>query len=134
GIQWPWPREFSIADRRLPIHGGRSAPGKSAIKGVAAAGVARAAREDARPTEYARAEEDMVGRASSRAALRERRLFADGKFYTSDGRAKFLFDLPRPVAEPVDAEFPFILNTGRGTSAQWHTNTRTGKSAVLRTL
>jgi assimilatory nitrate reductase catalytic subunit len=76
----------------------------------------------------------MVGRASSRAALRERRLFADGKFYTSDGRAKFLFDLPRPVAEPVDAEFPFILNTGRGTSAQWHTNTRTGKSAVLRTL
>jgi assimilatory nitrate reductase catalytic subunit len=24
--------------------------------------------------------------------------------------------------------------TGRGTSAQWHTNTRTGKSAVLRTL
>jgi len=34
----------------------------------------------------------------------------------------------------VDAEFPFILNTGRGTSAQWHTNTRTGKSAVLRTL
>jgi anaerobic selenocysteine-containing dehydrogenase len=27
-----------------------------------------------------------------------------------------------------------VLLTGRGTSAQWHTNTRTGKSAVLRSL
>jgi assimilatory nitrate reductase catalytic subunit len=66
--------------------------------------------------------------------LQERRLFADGKFFTADGKAKFLFDLPRAVAEPTDAEFPFVMLTGRGTSAQWHTNTRTGKSAVLRTL
>jgi len=65
---------------------------------------------------------------------RERRLFADGQFYTPDGKAKFLFAPPRPVAEPADAEFPFVLLTGRGTSAQWHTNTRTAKSAVLRTL
>jgi assimilatory nitrate reductase catalytic subunit len=64
----------------------------------------------------------------------ERRLFADGRFFTLDGRAKFLFDPPRPVAEPTDAEYPFVLLTGRGTSAQWHTNTRTGKSAVLRSL
>src|SRR6185503_17534437 len=54
--------------------------------------------------------------------------------FTSDARAKFWFDQPRPVAEPVDQEFPFVLLSGRGTSAQWHTNTRTGKSAVLRTL
>jgi assimilatory nitrate reductase catalytic subunit len=67
-------------------------------------------------------------------ALRERRLLTDGKFFHADGKAKFIFDLPRPVAEPTDAEFPFVLLTGRGTSAQWHTNTRTGKSAVLRTL
>jgi assimilatory nitrate reductase catalytic subunit len=66
--------------------------------------------------------------------LRERRLFADGRFFTPDGRAKFLFDPPRPVAEPVDSEYPLVLLTGRGTSAQWHTNTRTGKSAVLRTM
>jgi len=65
---------------------------------------------------------------------RERRLFADGRFFTADGKAKFLFDPPRPVAEPTDDEYPFVLLTGRGTSAQWHTNTRTGKSAVLRTL
>jgi assimilatory nitrate reductase catalytic subunit len=65
---------------------------------------------------------------------RERRLFADSKFFTPDGKAKFLFDPPRPVAEPTDNEFPFVMLTGRGTSAQWHTNTRTAKSAVLRTL
>ena len=64
----------------------------------------------------------------------ERRLFADGRFFTPDGKAKFLFDAPRPVAEPTDEQFPFVMLTGRGTSAQWHTNTRTGKSAVLRTL
>jgi anaerobic selenocysteine-containing dehydrogenase len=38
------------------------------------------------------------------------------------------------VAEPATSEYPFILLTGRGTSAQWHTQTRTGKSAVLQTL
>ena len=64
----------------------------------------------------------------------ERRLFSDGQFYTADGRARFVFDAPRPVAEAVDDVFPLILLTGRGTSAQWHTGTRTGKSAVLRSL
>ena len=67
-------------------------------------------------------------------SFKERRLFADGQFFTHDGKAKFLFDQPRAVAEPTNAEFPFVMLTGRGTSAQWHTNTRTGKSAVLRTL
>jgi assimilatory nitrate reductase catalytic subunit len=67
-------------------------------------------------------------------SLRERRLFADGKFFTPDGRAKFIFDAPRPMPEPADAEFPFLLLTGRGTSAQWHTGSRTNKSAVLRKL
>ena len=64
----------------------------------------------------------------------ERRLFADGKFFTSDGRAKFIFESPRPPPEPVDAEFSFVLLTGRGTSSQWHTQTRTAKSDVLRKL
>jgi assimilatory nitrate reductase catalytic subunit len=67
-------------------------------------------------------------------SLRERRLFADGKFFTPDGRAKFIFDPPRPMPEPIDAEFPFLLLTGRGSSAQWHTGSRTNKSAVLRKL
>jgi anaerobic selenocysteine-containing dehydrogenase len=64
----------------------------------------------------------------------ERRLFEDGRFFTPDERARFLFDLPRAMPEPPDAEFPFVLLTGRGSSAQWHTNTRTGKSAVLRQM
>jgi assimilatory nitrate reductase catalytic subunit len=65
---------------------------------------------------------------------RQRRLFADGKFFHPDGRAKFFFDPPRPSPEPPDAKYPFILLTGRGSSAQWHTGSRTDKSAVLRKL
>jgi assimilatory nitrate reductase catalytic subunit len=45
-----------------------------------------------------------------------------------------LFDEPRPVAEPPSSEFPLVLLTGRGSSSQWHTQTRTAKSAVLRSL
>ncbi|MCH8830906.1 MAG: molybdopterin oxidoreductase family protein, partial [Planctomycetes bacterium] len=64
----------------------------------------------------------------------ERRLFEDGRFYHADGRAKFLFEDPRPLTEPPNAKYPFTLLTGRGTASQWHTQTRTGKSAVLRKL
>ncbi|HXA80208.1 MAG TPA: molybdopterin-dependent oxidoreductase, partial [Opitutaceae bacterium] len=64
----------------------------------------------------------------------ERRLFTDGKFFTNDRRARFIFDPPRPPPEPTDRDFPFILLTGRGTSSQWHTQTRTAKSDVLRKL
>lgn len=71
---------------------------------------------------------------SPAAPVQERRLFEDGRFFHGDGAAKFLFETPRPLPEPVDGEFPFLLLTGRGTSAQWHTQTRTGKSAVLRKL
>jgi len=61
----------------------------------------------------------------------ERRLFADGKFFTPDKRARFVFDAPEAAPEQRSEEYPLILMTGRGTSAQWHTETRTGKSAVL---
>jgi len=64
----------------------------------------------------------------------ERRLFEDGKYYHADGRAKFIFDPPEPVPEPTNERYPFVLLTGRGTSAQWHTQTRTAKSEVLRRL
>ena len=67
-------------------------------------------------------------------ATNERRLFADGFFFHPDDRARFLFEEPRPVAEPVSADFPLILLTGRGSSSDWHTRTRTAKSAVLRSL
>jgi assimilatory nitrate reductase catalytic subunit len=57
------------------------------------------------------------------------RLFGDGRFYTSDRRARFVAT-PPPVPEPIDAAFPLILNTGR-IRDQWHTMTRSGKSARL---
>ena len=64
----------------------------------------------------------------------ERRLFADGQFYHRDGKARFLFEPSRAPREETDGHYPFLLLTGRGTTAQWHTQTRTAKSAVLRKL
>jgi assimilatory nitrate reductase catalytic subunit len=64
----------------------------------------------------------------------ERRLFADGRFFHADGRARFIFEPPRPLREPTNKTYPFTLLTGRGSVAQWHTQTRTKKSAVLRKL
>ncbi|MBV8129473.1 MAG: nitrate reductase [Planctomycetaceae bacterium] len=64
----------------------------------------------------------------------ERRLFADGRFYHSDGRARFLFEQPKDLPEPASTSYPFQLLTGRGSAAQWHTQTRTAKSDVLRKL
>ena len=62
----------------------------------------------------------------------QRRLFADGRFYHADGRAKFLFEEPRTMPEPPNVTYPYLLLTGRGSASQWHTQTRTAKSAVLR--
>jgi assimilatory nitrate reductase catalytic subunit len=64
----------------------------------------------------------------------ERRLFEDGRFFHADGRARFVCGHPTSLPEPPSAEYPFTLLTGRGSSSQWHTGTRTTKSAVLRKL
>jgi len=64
----------------------------------------------------------------------QRRLFADGTFFHPDGRARFLFEDPREMPEPPNARYPYLLLTGRGTASQWHTQTRTAKSPVLRHL
>jgi assimilatory nitrate reductase catalytic subunit len=72
--------------------------------------------------------------AGSGPPVPEGRLFADGLFCTPDRRARFVTGEPTPMPEPADPAFPIILLTGRGTSAQWHTQTRTGTSAVLRRL
>ncbi|HEY9153821.1 MAG TPA: molybdopterin-dependent oxidoreductase [Opitutaceae bacterium] len=73
-------------------------------------------------------------RTSRETFAAERRLFADGKFFTKDQRARFFFDEPRAAPEQPDGRYPFVLLTGRGSSAQWHTGTRTNKSDVLRKL
>lgn len=64
----------------------------------------------------------------------ERRLFEDDRFFRANQRALFAYDNPVADPEPPDAEYPLRLLTGRGSSAQWHTQTRTGKSGVLRGL
>jgi assimilatory nitrate reductase catalytic subunit len=54
--------------------------------------------------------------------------------FTPDSRAKFLFADPRPLPEEPNPRYPLLLLTGRGTSSQWHTGTRTKRSAVLQRL
>lgn len=57
-------------------------------------------------------------------------LFADGRFFHADRRARFVATVPCPPKHPTDAEYPLVLNTGR-IRDQWHTMTRTGRSAKL---
>jgi assimilatory nitrate reductase catalytic subunit len=65
---------------------------------------------------------------------RERRLFEDGIYYTPSGKAKLHFSPPAELPEDTDSAYPYLLLTGRGTSSQWHTQSRTGKSDILRKL
>jgi assimilatory nitrate reductase catalytic subunit len=65
---------------------------------------------------------------------RQRRLFESGRYFQADGKARFYFEPSRPLPEAPQAKFPFLLVTGRGSAAQWHTQTRTAKSHVLRKL
>jgi assimilatory nitrate reductase catalytic subunit len=53
------------------------------------------------------------------------RLYADGRFATEDGRARFVAPAWRGVAEPRDARYPVALNTGRQRD-HWHGLSRTG--------
>jgi assimilatory nitrate reductase catalytic subunit len=56
------------------------------------------------------------------------RLYQDGVFATPDGRANFVNTVYQPVVEPVDARYPFHLNTGR-LRDQWHGMSRSGTVA-----
>jgi len=58
------------------------------------------------------------------------RLFGDRRYAHADGKARFVATPPRGPAHLPDEEFPLTLNTGR-VRDQWHTMTRTGKSARL---
>jgi assimilatory nitrate reductase catalytic subunit len=58
------------------------------------------------------------------------RLFADGGFFTPDGKARFVAIDPPRLAAAATEDWPFLLNTGR-IRDQWHTMTRTGLSPRL---
>jgi assimilatory nitrate reductase catalytic subunit len=40
-------------------------------------------------------------------------MFADGRFFSPSGWARFIAIEDPVLAEPPDADFPFLLNTGR---------------------
>jgi len=58
------------------------------------------------------------------------RLYLDGIFPTSSGRAQFVADPYRAAKEQRDARFPLTLITGR-LRDQWHGMSRTGTAAQL---
>ena len=60
----------------------------------------------------------------------EERLFGDGNFPTTDGRARFVAVRYVGVAKEVSGDLPISLNTGR-LRDHWHTMTRTGRVARL---
>jgi anaerobic selenocysteine-containing dehydrogenase len=64
----------------------------------------------------------------------ERRLFEDGRSYHPDGRFRLVVAEPEPSPRPTTETFPLTLLTGRSSTAAWHTQTRTGRSPLLRRL
>jgi assimilatory nitrate reductase catalytic subunit len=58
------------------------------------------------------------------------RLYTDGVFATSDGKARFAALPYQPVAETRTARYPFSLTTGR-LRDQWHSMTRSGTVSRL---
>ncbi|MBS6005574.1 MAG: molybdopterin oxidoreductase family protein [Clostridium baratii] len=60
-----------------------------------------------------------------------RRLFEDNKFYTPNGKMKFMYEDVRENSDLPSKEYPYIFNTGRGTVGQWHTQTRTREIPIV---
>jgi anaerobic selenocysteine-containing dehydrogenase len=58
------------------------------------------------------------------------RLYADGRFPTADGRARFVAVGHAEPAEPPDEAYPLTLTTGR-VRDHWHTLTRTAHAPAL---
>ncbi len=58
------------------------------------------------------------------------RFFADGGFFTPDGKARMLPLTHRAPASVPDKDAPYLFNTGR-VRDHWHTMTRTAKSPRL---
>jgi assimilatory nitrate reductase catalytic subunit len=76
------------------------------------------------------ASESVQWPAPGEAPEGQARLYTDGQVPTADGKAVLHCVTPEPPPEPPDADYPFLLNTGR-TVEHWHTRTKTGKIAIL---
>jgi len=55
-----------------------------------------------------------------------KRMFADGQFFTDNGKAKFIAINNPPRLNSLSEQYPLRLNSGR-IRDQWHTMTRTGQ-------
>ncbi|MEM9046851.1 MAG: molybdopterin-dependent oxidoreductase [Pseudomonadota bacterium] len=64
------------------------------------------------------------------ATRRGGRFFADGRFFTADGRARMVPVDHQPMAAATSEEYPLRLNTGR-VRDHWHTMTRTARAPRL---
>jgi assimilatory nitrate reductase catalytic subunit len=86
----------------------------------ACAGIDAGAYEDLAPFQWPR---PAGGRSVPR-------MFADGRYFTHDGKARFVPVRPNADTQSAASGFPLTLNTGR-VRDHWHTMTRTGKSERL---
>ncbi|MFT5939729.1 MAG: assimilatory nitrate reductase catalytic subunit [Paraglaciecola sp.] len=59
-----------------------------------------------------------------------KRLFTDGKFFTPNGKARFIALEVHAPQQKTSPAYPFVLNSGR-IRDQWHSMTRTGTTAEL---
>jgi len=113
-----WARDCDLASASPPRKRGSRAGDDAATPGPRFRGDDE---EENRPT---------TGHFGQGAASTETRLFANGGFPTSDGRARLVPTPYRPPAAAPNASRPLLLNTGR-VRDQWHTMTRTGRVPAL---
>jgi assimilatory nitrate reductase catalytic subunit len=118
GFDYHSPHEIFAEHARLS---GVANAGSRAFDITGLAGLTPAAYEQLEPVQWPVSERHVCG---------TQRLFEDRRFMHPDGRARLVETLPRAPAHAVNDEFPFVLNTGR-IRDQWHTMTRTGRSARL---
>ncbi|WP_192365457.1 molybdopterin oxidoreductase family protein, partial [Mesorhizobium mediterraneum] len=138
-FQWPAPSPCTPLwpAGHLPRKGGdrlplRPSPISNTARGEPAPKLlisALAGEMAGRPEGGAQAESEKDLGVQARHASPSTRFFANGNFYTPDGKARFIPIRPVPQTR-TNEKFPLILNTGR-VRDHWHTMTRTGKSPRL---
>jgi assimilatory nitrate reductase catalytic subunit len=115
----------AIFDEHARLSGWRNEDGNRRVFDISGmTGMRRQAYDALEPVQW------PVLRSEDGALKPSARLFADGRYAHPSGKARFIATPPRAPMHAVDDEFPLAMNTGRMRD-QWHTMTRTGKSARL---
>jgi assimilatory nitrate reductase catalytic subunit len=132
GFNFNSPHEIFIEHAQLSAAGN---DGRRAFDIGALGGLTREAYDSLKPARWPMpkvASAMGATQASPADSARDRpsEIFAEGRFYHPDGRARFIATVPRLPRFCTDSEYPLVLNTGR-IRDQWHTMTRTGRSARL---